>query len=300
MAMVEQISDFDPKLVNLITTPFYPGWLPGQLDWHSGQEVTPTLAQKMRGDLAVLTINVAAGKGVNVIIVEATGNHPFREAITRPNVHIYKETVRGMSAGRQEAFEIADTQHSGIANLWIEPEKLSIVLDCMSQLMIPIIKNEAALTIPWRDEVSFSTYPDFQADTEIESNKLWNDLLKSADILPQDHPGLDVWIGPRSWHRNITPLFLRKYVSTDPTADLVKPDEYCNAIYFPVIAALIAGEKVLSVPVPYRNPKIQTAMEQDSQIYRDKRKYQRDSILRTTEEYIALHLGRPSKLALVV
>lgn len=209
--MEEQISGFDPKLVNLITTPFYPNWVPGELNWHYGQEVTPSLAQKMRGDLAILTINAAAERGVNVVIIEATNNHPFREAIARPNVHIYEETVRGMSAGRQEAFEIAYSRYSGIANLWIEPEKLSIIEDCIPPLMLPILRKDADITIPWRDEISFATYPDFQVDAEVESNKLWNDLLKTAGILPTNHTGFDIWIGPRGWHKDVTPLFLRRY-----------------------------------------------------------------------------------------
>lgn len=257
----------------------------------------------MRGDLAVLTINAAAEKGVNVVIVEGAKNHLFREAIKRQYVSVYEETIRGMSAGRQEAFEIARKRHSGVANLWIEPEKISIIEDCLPQLMLPILRDEADMTIPWRDETSFATYPDFQVDFEMESNKLCNEMLKSAGILPLEHPGYDIWSGPRGWNRGINPYFLRKYeyisTSTDPKNDLIKPEEYCNATFFPVIATLINGGEVLSVPVPYRNPVIQTKMEQDSQIFRNKRKYQRDSILATTEEYIALHLGKPSKLALV-
>lgn len=138
-----------------------------------------------------------------------------------------------------------------------------------------------------------------QADIERESNRLWNNLLRAEGLLPAGHAGYDAWMGPRAWHRSITGLFLREYQVTSPEANLIKPDEYCNACYFPIIAALRENKRVLSVQVPFKYPKIQKTIEQDSPEFRAKREYQKASILETTREYIALLRGEPSRLALV-
>lgn len=297
--MPEQISAFDPSKITIITTTFYRRWVPGQLQWNPDDQVTPDVVDKVRGDLAIETITTGAEKGAKVIVVDGVNNRPFRQALDRRNVLIFNETDRGMSSGRQQGFQIANTMPDGIANLWIEPEKISIVEDCLEPLMSPIFRNEADMTIPLRGDEAFSTYPDYQVEDERESNRLWNDLLRAEGLLPSEHSGYDVWIGPRGWNRDITGLFLKRYKVTDPEASLIRPDEYCNAIFFPVVAALVEGRKVLSVIVPYRHPEIQKAIEQNSPVFRAKRKHQQTTILETTKEYLALLRGESSRLALI-
>lgn len=297
--MAEQISAFDPSKVTIITTTFYRRWVSGQLQWSLGDQVTPDIVDKVRGDLAVQTISIASERGARVIVVDGVNNRPFRQVLDRRNVLIFDETDRGMSPSRQQGFRIAYAMPDGLVNLWTEPEKVSIVKDCLEPLMGPIFRNEADMTIPFRDDEVFATYPNYQVDDEKESNRLWNDLLKDEGILPPGHSGYDTWIGPRGWLKDITGLFLRRYRVTDPEASLIKPDEYCNAIFFPIIAALAAGKRVLSVQVPYRHPEIQKAIEQDSPEFRAKRRYQQTTILETTKEYLALLRGEPSRLALI-
>ncbi len=297
--MAEQISAFDPSKVNIITTTFYRRWVSGQLQWKPGDEVTPEVVDKVRGDLAIQMISAASEKGVSTIVVDGINNRPFRQALERQNVFIFDEIEKGTSPSRQQGFTIAQTMLDSVANLWVEPEKVSIAEDCFDPLLAPLFTGEADIVIPSRNSDSFSTYPDFQSDIEQESNRLWNDLLKVEGILPYEHPGFDNWFGPRAWQRNITGLFLRKYKSTDPDASLIKPEEYGNALHFPLITALLEGKKVLSVPVPFRYPEIQKAIEQDSPEFRAKRKYQQASILETTKEYLALVRGEESRLALI-
>lgn len=297
--MSEKIAAFDPSKVNIITTTFYPEWVPGECTWKPGDEVTPAVIHKVRGDLATRTINAGAEKGARVIVVDGVNDRPFRQALERNNVFIFDETDKGMSPSRQQGFRIAQAIPGSVANLWTEPEKVSIIEDCLNPIMAPLLIGEADITIPLRDSESFSTYPDFQSDIEQESNRLWHDLLIAEGILPREHPGFDNWFGPRAWHRAITGLFLRKYRSTDPDATLVKPGEYGNALHFPVIAALTEGKRVLSVQVPFRYPEIQKAVEQDSPEIRRKRQYQQESILETTREFLALLRGEKSRLALV-
>lgn len=301
--MVRETSEsgilFDPTRLNIITTTFYPRWVTGQLEWNPGDRVTPDVLDKERGDLAIKTICAGADRGANLVVVDGVNNRPFREALQRRNVHIYDEADKGISPSRQQGFRIAHSMPDGLVNLWTEPEKVSIVEDCLAQLMSPVFRGQADMTIPFRDDEAFATYPDFQADDERESNRLWNNLLTAEGILPPGHDGYDAWVGPRGWHRDITGLFLKRYKTTDPAANLVKPDEYCNAIFFPIIAALVEGKKVLSVQVPYRHPEIQKATEQNSPEFRARKNANNAIILETTKEYLALIRGEPSRLALV-
>lgn len=305
--MIEDVSVFDPTKVSIITTTFYSRWRPGELQWHPGELVTPEVSDKVRGDLAIQTICAGADRGVKVIVVDGTGDLPFRKAsqrLDKRKISIHNEVDKGMSPSRQQGFRIAYAMPDGTAFLWTEPEKVSLVkrheddADCLEPLMIPIIQNLADMTIPFRNDESFATYPDYQADYEQESNRRWNDLLETEGVLPPGHARFDVWKGPRGWHRDITGLFLRKYRSTDPDARLVKPEEYFNAIFLPVITALVESKRVLSIQVPYRHPEIQKAIEQGSREFREKRKYQQESILETTREYLALLRGEPSRIVL--
>ncbi len=297
--MTERALSLDPAKVIIVTTTFYRKWVPGQLNWRAGEPVTSEIIDKVRGDLAIQTINAGVEKGTRVIVVDAVNNRPFRQALERNNAFVYDETDKGMSPSRQQAYRIAQAMSEAIAILWTEPEKVSIAEDCLDPLMAPILRGEADIAIPLRDADSFSTYPDFQADIEQECNRLWNDLLIAEGIIPSEHPGFDNSFGPRGWDKDITGLFLRKYRSIDPDAKLVKPEEYGNALHFPVIAALLEGKRVVSVRVPFRYPEIQKAIEQYSPEFVRKRQYQQASILETTKEYLALRRRESSRLALV-
>ncbi|MBI2329968.1 hypothetical protein HYU94_01110 [Candidatus Daviesbacteria bacterium] len=297
--MSETILGFDPSKLNIITTTFYRRWVPAQFQWRSGAQVTPEVVDKVRGDLAIQMISKASEKGVRTIVVDGVNNRPFRQALERQNVFIFDETDKGMSASKQQGYRIAQVMPDMVANLWTEPEKVSIAEDCLDPLMTPIFTGEADIVIPLRGAESFSTYPDFQADIEQESNRLWNALLKAEGIIPYEHPGFDNWFGPRGWHKDITGLFIKKYKSTDPDVKLIKPEEYGNALHFPVITALIEGKRVISVQVPFRYPEIQKAIEEDSLEFRAKRKYQQESILETTKEFLALLRSEQSRLVAV-
>lgn len=299
--MQEQISAFDPSKVNIITTTFYRRWFPEELHWGSGDQVTPDVVHKVRGDLALQTVSVGAKEGARVIVIDGGVNtHPFREALVRirDGVFVFDETDHGMSASRQQGFKIASM--SGIANLWIEPEKVDMAQKkCLEPVITPILQRRVALVIPARDKEGFATLNNYQADIEQESNLKWKELLIVEDVLPADHPGFDNWFGPRAWHKDITGLFLRKYKSIDPDAGFIKPEQYGNALHFPLITALMEGRRVLSVQVPFRYPETQQAIEQYNPEFEAKRRYQQTSILETTKEFIALLRGEPSRLTLI-
>lgn len=294
-----QLETPDYSKVVVATTTFNPKWYPGELNWKMGQEVTPDVVHKVRGDLSIETTTIAAEKSVNVVVVDGGDeSHPFRQALSRPFVQVYNETDRGMSPSRQQAFRLALTMEQSEAFLWVEPEKRSMTKDSLEPMMDPLLSGEADVTIPERDAASFASYPDYQVDEEQESNYCWNQMLKEQGILQYEHPGYDVWHGPKGFHRRASGLFLRKYKSTSPEDKLVTPQLYGNAIFIPVIAALAEGYRVKSVPVSYQHPEIQTKIEADSDEFRAKRKFQQDSILETSKEYLAFIRGEKSKLAI--
>lgn len=301
--MSEQVSVFDPSKVNIITTTFYRRWFPEELQWKPGDQVTPDVVDKVRGDLALRAVSEGAKEGARVIVIDGgASTHPFREALERigEQVLVFDETDQGMSASRQQGFRVADSTFDGIANLWIEPEKAGMAQKpCLEPVAAPILQKRIALVIPARDEDGFATLNKYQADVERESNFKWRKLLIAEGVLPSGHPGFDNWFGPRAWHKDIAGLFLRKYVSTDPDAKLIRPEQYGNALQFPLIAALFEGRNVLSVQVPFRYPETQQAIEQYNPEFEAKRRDQQTSILETIKEFIALLHGEPSRLALI-
>jgi hypothetical protein len=263
-------------------------WVTGQLQWKSGDLVTPQVADKVRGDLAIETITAVVEKGAGVIVVDGVNNRPFRQALERRNVLIFDETEKGISPSRQQGFRIADFMPDKLANLWTEPEKVSIVKDCLEPIMRPILLGQADLVIPFRDNDSFATFPEYQAEVAREANRQWNGLLIEQGLRSPGDSELDVWFGPLGWRKDITDLFLRRYKVADSYSGsgLVRPDEYCNANYFPIIAALTAGKRVLSVEVSYRHPKILKVIEDNNPAFNQKRDDQLHTIIETTKYYL--------------
>lgn len=296
--MSECIQVFDPLQINTSTTTLFPRWVPGELQWKLNDPVTPEVVDKVRGDLAIETIATASEKRLRAIVIDGGSSRPFCEALAlyRDNVQISKETGKGISPSRQQGFKEAQTKFGGLANLWTEPEKISIVRDCLEPLMSPILQNQADLTIPSRDDESFATFPEYQSYIAQEANRQWNEVVREAGLLPQGCNGYDVFFGPFGWRKDITGLFLRRYSSKDRR---IKPEVYCNANYFPIVAALEAGKRVVSVPVPYRHSELQKAIENYNPVYKKIRDHQLKIILEATKEYIALIHGEPSNLALV-
>jgi glycosyltransferase involved in cell wall biosynthesis len=257
--------------------------------WYKNYPQDPV--DQVRGSLAVDLVNAAIGKRAQVVVVDGGSSQEFQMAIKKPHVHLHQQTERGMSASRQQAFKIASDVMKDGWICWTEPEKVSFVKDCLDLATKDLTTNQADLVVPARDNKAFETYPPYQADYERESNRQWNQLLREEGVLKNGQPDLDAFFGPKVWRWEIFSLFLRRYKAINPDsseASDIKPGEYCNAILFPVVAALLEGKRVRTVPVPYRHPVEQTAIEKDSPQFRDKRIHQQTTILATTREYLRL------------
>ena len=205
---------------------------------------------------------------------------------------------KGMSAGRRQALEMASEFEDAKVVCWTEPEKISIINDCLPEATIPILTDEADIIIPKRDEQAFKTYPSQQAAYEQKANKLWNEILKKHSLLSEDAEDLDVWIGPRfiKNDKEILQLFLDKYEFQKrdlKVDDIVEPELWPNALFLPIIAALKKGLRVKSVDVEYRHPTEQTQSEENNETFNRKRDIQLKNIIITTMHFIRMLENNP-------
>jgi hypothetical protein len=287
--------NIDPKSLAVVTTTFYPKWYPGE------RQKDDRIVDKVRGDLALQMLREANLKGFQTVVVDGANNQPFKEALVQIGVTPKEETERGMSGSRRQGFREASQLPDVKVICWAEPEKVSITRDCLPQAVIPILKGEADIVVPKRTKEGMATLPDYQAEFETESNRLWNLRLRKEGLLQEDVEDLDVWFGPRFFKNDpeIFKLFTDKYEFEKTDLDekglkyqkIINPESYPNATFFPVVAALNKGYKVVSVEVPYRHPAEQTAIEQDSAEFRRKRQVQQRSILFANTSFIKMLQG---------
>lgn len=282
-----------PEEVAIVTTTFYPGWYPGDASPEPS-------ADKIRGDLALESIRIATEKGYKVVVVDGHVNESFVDALNSLGVTPHDEEEQTMSGARQQGFREAATLSGVKVITWTEPEKVSIIQDCVAEGVQPILDGEADVVVPKRDEAAFATYPDYQVDDEKLSNKRWNKALRSAGLLQEDDEDLDAWFGPRFIRNDpeLIKLFCDSYEFEprldEPTSEpialdkLVKPELWANATFLPIVAALEEGYKVKSVAVNYRHPSEQTTLEQDSPEYQRKRAVQRRNIIASTVHFLRL------------
>lgn len=283
----EQELEINPRWIVVATSTFYPKWYPGKVKKHD-------IVDKVRGDLAIEMFREATLKGYQVIVVDH-GESPesFKTELTKVGVTPQFGGDLSMTARRQQAFREASKLEGVRVICYAEPEKVSIVRDCLPDAVLPLIQGKADIVIPKRDETAFRTYPNYQVEYEKRGNRLWNTLLREHNLMPKDAEDLDVWFGPRFFRNdpNILNLFLRRYefkkrqLKLDQIVDLTL---WPNSIFLPVVAALHEGFRVLGVNVPYKNPTEQTRIETDSQGFRRKRDIQYKSLIISTIHFIKM------------
>lgn len=276
---------FDPHTLGIATATFYPTWSP-ELP-AEGEEASP---DKVRGDLALETIQAAIEQGYQIAVVDGGSSPAFQEALRLTAATVEDERERGMSASRRQAFESVSTMDGVEVICWTEPEKISMVRDCMELAVQPIVDGEADIVVTHR--MSLDSYPDYQAEFETTSNTAWNGMLRRRGLLSENDPDLDGWSGPRIFRNDpeIVELFMDKYKykSEHSARSQDETELWPNAIFLPIVAALDKGLRVKSVDVPYEHPAVQTANEVDSDAFRAKRARQKKVILAATRHLLHL------------
>lgn len=268
---------FDPKSLAIVTGTFYP-------TWYEGDARNPLSVDKLRGDLALQTFKSAQEKKFQIMVVDDGSSDAFKKALEQSSVYFEMQKQKeGAGLARRQGIERAETLQGVKVIVQTEPEKLSMVSDCIQPASLPILKNEADIVVAARNNQSFSTYPQYQARQEQKANALYNKILRSRGLLKEGSPDLDFWFGQRFFANRpeITELFKEIYqFNKGNTAidKLINVEMYSNVQFFPVVAALHKGLRVKSVEVPYKHPQAQTASEEGNPSFDRKRDIQKRAI----------------------
>ena len=260
----------------------YPKWYRGKI-----QSIKHT--QKVRGDLALEMINVSVKKGIEVIIADGPSSKSFKKELKKiPGIIIANRRSFKRSPAKRVGFKIASRLKDVKAIISAEAEKVSLISDCLEQVVEPILKNEADIVIPKREEGLFSkTYPAYMVESEQEGNKLYNEYLKTEGFMERSQEDFDFFFGARIIKndpkvlRLFTKRFRIKVGNLDVAKEFLDPEELSNATYFPLVLALKKNLKVKSVTVPFSYPKLQKENEEvlAKAYFIEKRRSQRLSLL---------------------
>lgn len=280
----------EARHIGIATATMYPEWKP----LPQGAVRSMNDVSGLRGDLALKMLKSAKAKGFQIGVVDGGSSEEFRQTLQETvGITVSKEKRKGMSPSRRQAFGEVSAMDGVKVVAWTEPEKVSMV-DSLLKAAQPILEGKADVVVPKRDAKAFATYPDYQAVWENRANEEFNRQLKDHGLLPQDAEELDVWGGTRLLKNdpNVLKFFTHQWEldQNDPKFDEGKmdPELWPNALFLPVIGTLwkdrISGNppSVISVPVDYKHPAEQTAMEQDSPAFQAKRKQQFENIIGAT------------------
>jgi len=275
--MTETIS---PSSIGFAIITYYPRW-------YSGKLKSIKHADKIRGDLALEFAQKATAKGYTVVYVDGKSAKTFQKEIAAiSGLKIIKRRSVGRSASKRQAIDYLSKLPQVKVIVLNEPEKISVMTDCLEQIVTPILKGDADIVVPKRKESLFkSSYPRYMYESEIECNSIYNEALRSHGILSSSHEDFDFCFGPRAFKndKKTIALFKRRYRLQNETllGKLYDPDEYSNTQFFPVINALRKNLKVANVEVPFVYPKIQKENEEIGarSEFILKRKLQRTSLL---------------------
>ncbi len=267
--------------IAVTTITYYPNWYRGKL-----RSIRHT--DKIRGDLALEFVRKAKEKGYQVVVSDGQGSKSFRRELSQiPNIHIIKRTSPKRSIGRIMTIKKAARLPDVGVIATSEPEKISFVDKCIPQVVLPILEEKADIVIPKRNDALFKkTYSDYQYESEIEGNELYNEELRSHGFISRGHEDFDVFFGPRVFVNkpSVVSLFTRRYTLQAGYLRLHEYfdlDQYSNSLFFPVELALKKKLRVQSVEVPFQYPHLQKLNEEKGpkELFIEKRKSQRMGIL---------------------
>jgi hypothetical protein len=269
-----------PEYIGIAVITYYPKWYAGKL-----RSIKHT--DKVRGDLALDFARIATQKGYTIIYVDGKSSQTFRKELGQiPGLIIKKRRSLGRSASKRQAIDYLAKEPGVKVVILTEPEKISLLTDCLSDIVNPILKGDADIVMPKRNDRHFkSSYPFYMYESEIECNSIYNEALRTNGITKVSYPDLDFCFGPRVYRNipHIVALFKRRYRLQGESilSKLYDPDEYSNTQFFPIINALRKKIKVADVEVPFIYPKIQEENESIGarEDFIIKRNLQRTSIL---------------------
>lgn len=271
-----------PSEIALVGITFQPKWYKGRL-----KSVKHT--DKIRGDLILYSTRFAAGVGYRVVLVDGGSAKTFASELKSIHgVKIFKSKIHRRSPNRRKAIFEGSKIPGVKVIVMTEIEKVSLITDCLRQIVLPILSNEADIVIPKRENMLFAkTYPHYMYESEVEGNLLYNEALRANGIISSHQEELDVFFGARVFKNDKT--LLKKLFSryeANPFDSLLEHrlfdlEEYSNSQFFPVVKALQQGNRIVSVTVPFKYPEKQKENEEDGERehFILKRRYQRITII---------------------
>lgn len=249
----------NPEEIAFAIITYYPKWYNGKL-----RSLSQT--DKIRGDLALKFIQKAISMGFRVVVADGKSSKSFQKQLKSiPSIKLIKKLSPKRSPAKRQAFKAASMMEGVKLIVTCEPEKIS-VLDSVALFVNPILENTADIVVLKREENLFKeTYPDYMYQSETEGNKLYNDQLITHHLLNKGDE-LDMFFGPRTFinHPKILSLFFKKFHfqrNLKFLEEYFDPEEYANALYFPIIIALQKKLRVKSVEIPFSYPKLQKLNE---------------------------------------
>lgn len=287
-------SDVNCPPVIVVGSTFYKNWYPGSI-------ISEKDTDKLRGDLAIEALGKFVVNGYRVINVDGGSPIEFTNTLNLAGVQVVGQNEHGYSASKRQGSLLASLENPK-AIFITDAEKVSLV-DSIQSLVEPILAGRADIVFASRDQAAFNTYPPVQVKFEQRANKLANDILRKHGLLPHDSPDLDWWMGPRMFRNDpeVLDLFQKKYdfrKFRSKISNIVNLEVWPNSLYIPVIAALAKGLRVVSVPVKYSHPEIQTRSEAGVRDFDRKREIQFKGIIIAIIEAvrkIELESGRSQK-----
>lgn len=249
----------NPKEIAFAIITYYPKWYNGKL-----RSLSQT--DKIRGDLALKFIQKAISMGFRVVVADGKSSKSFQKRLKSiSSIKLIKKLSPKRSPAKRQAFKAASMTEGVKLIVTCEPEKTS-VLDSVALFVKPLLENMVDIVVLKREDNLFKkTYPDYMYQSETEGNKLYNDQLITHHLLNKGDE-LDMFFGPRAFinHPKILSLFLKKFHfqrNLKFLEEYFDPEEYANALYFPILIALQKKLRVKSVEIPFSYPKLQKLNE---------------------------------------
>lgn len=271
-----RIMHFDPRSVAIATITHFPKWYKGIL-----KSIKHT--DKVRGDLALECANKAAKLGYKMIVVNRGSSKTFtKELSSIKGIIVIRRRGKKRSPGKRMGIRIASKLRGVKVIIISEAEKVSIVTDCVPQIVEPLINGSADVVVPKREQSLFkSTYPAYMFESEMEGNKIYNEVLMANNLLNPNLENLDMFFGPRAFRNNrkIVSIFMKRYHIF--SSEYFDSEEWSNTLYFPIVLALIKKFKVKTVTVPFSYPEKQKKNEEASakDVFIEKRRAQKMGLL---------------------
>lgn len=207
----------------------------------------------IRANCARNMVRRAIDLGYSIALIDGGSPQELVEEFERYGAKVFPEQERVapgiFGPGRRQSFQEAYNLNKSVV-AWMEPEKEGYVPE-LWKTAVPILEGKTDLVVPKRK--SLETYPEFQAREEELGNMLFRNLTGYE---------LDVWMGPRTWSRDITNYF---------TGYDGKFGDEWESIFMPILKAIFDKKRVTGVEIDYTHPKEQTEIEKGDLIFDLKR-----------------------------